>query len=321
MAGTLFGLPLSQQLDLNGKPLIGAKLFLYEAGTLTPVISYFDTGRTSAQTWPLVTDSNGRIPVFWLNDGTYRARLTDADGVELFNIDAVLALGPSDGSGGGGGTGVDPTSVLETGALKWKYSTGALSGWVRLNGRTIGSATSGAAERANDDTQALFELLWGVDANLVVSGGRGISAAADWAANKTIALPDFRGRVVGSLDDMGNTAAGRLTSTYFGTSATALGAAGGGQSHTLTLGEIPLHDHGGNTGTDSPDHSHNTTTLTTVGQSTPGGNFSIITIAGTTNTSSGGASARHAHSITAQGGGAAHSIVPPMILVTTYIKL
>lgn len=38
---------------------------------------------------------------------------------------------------------------------------------------------------------------------------------------------------------MGGSAASRLTSTYFGTSATALGAAGGGESQTLTLAQLP----------------------------------------------------------------------------------
>jgi microcystin-dependent protein len=53
----------------------------------------------------------------------------------------------------------------------------------------------------------------------------------------TFNLPDLRGRVIAGKDDMGGSAASRLTSTYFGTSAAALGAAGGSQSHTLTAGE------------------------------------------------------------------------------------
>jgi len=60
------------------------------------------------------------------------------------------------------------------------YGTGVRSGFVRANGRTIGSATSGATERANADAQALFEYLWNTDANLAVSTGRGASSNADW---------------------------------------------------------------------------------------------------------------------------------------------
>lgn len=55
----------------------------------------------------------------------------------------------------------------------------------------------------------------------------------------TFNVPDLRGRVVAGKDDMGGAAASRLTSTYLGTSAAALGATGGSQSHALTLGELP----------------------------------------------------------------------------------
>jgi microcystin-dependent protein len=122
--------------------------------------------------------------------------------------------------------------------MKARYGTGTLSGFVRANGRTIGSATSGATERANADTQALFEYLWGADANLTVSGGRGASANADWAANKTIALPDLRGRVIAGLDDMGNTSAGRLSGVISGGS-TSLGNVGGAQTNTVAQSNLP----------------------------------------------------------------------------------
>lgn len=55
----------------------------------------------------------------------------------------------------------------------------------------------------------------------------------------TFNLPDCRGRVIAGKDDMGGSAASRLTSTYFGTSAAALGAVGGSQSHTLTEAQLP----------------------------------------------------------------------------------
>lgn len=55
----------------------------------------------------------------------------------------------------------------------------------------------------------------------------------------TFNIPDCRGRIIAGKDDMGGSAASRLTSSYFGASAAALGATGGAQSHTLTLGELP----------------------------------------------------------------------------------
>jgi hypothetical protein len=58
-------------------------------------------------------------------------------------------------------------------------------------------------------------------------------------------LPDFRGRAIAGLDDMGNAAAGRLTATYFGTAATVLGAAGGSQSSTLITLNLPPYSPAG----------------------------------------------------------------------------
>lgn len=241
-AGTI-NYSLSQQFDSLGKPLNGCKLYLYAAGTTTPQFAYQDAALTIAHPWPLVCDSAGRLPQFYLADGTIKIRLTSSTGVNqgyggAGTIDGITVIGASSGSGSG--TVVDPTTLLQTGALQPFYGTGARTGFVRANGRTIGSATSGASERANSDCQELFEHLWTEDANLSVSTGRGASAAADWSANKTIALPDWRGRALGFLDDMGNSAAGRLTATYFGTAATALGAASTGlESRTIQTSWLP----------------------------------------------------------------------------------
>jgi hypothetical protein len=87
---------------------------------------------------------------------------------------------------------------------------------VRLNGRTIGNASSGGTELADASAQSLFNFLWGVDPTLVVApGGRGVSAAADWAANKTLALPDGRSRLLGMLGGMGGADAGFWANAVF----------------------------------------------------------------------------------------------------------
>jgi microcystin-dependent protein len=237
MAGSI-SLSMSQQFDEYGKPLAGGLLYTIEAGTTsTPQNAYRDSALTIAHPNPITLDSAGRVPQFYLADGSIKIRLTDSAGVQQLVADNVLVVGPSSGSGGGGS--VDATTVLATGDLKVKYGTGTLSGFVRANGRTIGSATSGATERANADTQALFEYLWGADANLTVSGGRGASANADWTANKTLTLPDFRGRVIAGLDDMGNSAAGRLSASLSGVNGLTLGAAGGVQNQSISQSQLP----------------------------------------------------------------------------------
>jgi microcystin-dependent protein len=240
-AGTVPGFSLVPQFDLTGKVAPGCKLYVIQAGTVaTPQTPYQDTALTLPQPNPMTCDAGGRLPQWFVADGSIKLRLTTSAGTAIYTGDNLLVIGPSSGGGGGGGT-VDPTTISATGDLKVAYGTSVLSGWVRANGRTIGSATSGATERANADCQALFEYLWGADANLSVSGGRGASASADWAANKTIALPDLRGRVIAGLDSMGSSAAGRIGSGSgsFTTGNNTLGSTGGAEVHTLVTANLP----------------------------------------------------------------------------------
>jgi microcystin-dependent protein len=120
-----------------------------------------------------------------------------------------------------------------TGDVKLTMRTSAPAGWVMCNDGTIGSATSGATTRANADTEALFLLLWTnvADAQAPVSGGRGVSAAADWAASKTIGLTKMLGRALA------------VAGSGAGLTARALGLAVGAETHVLGVTEMPAHMH------------------------------------------------------------------------------
>lgn len=73
--------------------------------------------------------------------------------------------------------------------------------WLLCDGKTIGSATSGATARANADVQELFEFLWTTYDNTIcpiqdstgAASTRGASAAADFAANKRLSLLNWSG--------------------------------------------------------------------------------------------------------------------------------
>jgi hypothetical protein len=323
-AGTVPGFSLTPQFDLTGHVAPGCKLYIIQAGTTaTPQNAYQDSGLSILQPNPMICDAAGRLSQFFVADGVIKLRLTTSTGTQIFVGDNLLVVGAS-GGGGGGGT-VDPTTILATGDIKAAYGTGILSGFVRANGRTIGSATSGATERANADTNALFVYLWGADANLAVSGGRGASAAADWSANKTLTLPDARGRGFSGLDDMGNTAAGRLTVGYFGTAATVLGAVGGNQAQVLINANLPPYTPAGTVGSLVVDSNNFTASSSdsVSGSSQAGG--SQISVPG----SPGGTYAKlrsvgsaPAFTGSAQGGSSsAFATVQPTILATYYLKL
>lgn len=74
-------------------------------------------------------------------------------------------------------------------------------------------------------------------------------------------VPDYRGRTAAGKDDMGGTAANRLTGAKSGIDGTTLGAAGGAETHTLTTAQMPSHAHavtdpGHNHTITDPGHSH-----------------------------------------------------------------
>ncbi len=129
----------------------------------------------------------------------------------------------------------------------------------------------------------------------------------------TFNLPDLRGRSIFGLDNMGGSAAGRLTGADSGNIATptTLGSAGGEENHTLITGEMPVHNHG----VTDPGHSH-TITVNYIGEQHPGG-------AGWPNPSpSPQATSTSTTGITIQnaGGGASHNNIPPAMVMNWIIK-
>lgn len=131
---------------------------------------------------------------------------------------------------------IDPIiNGFRTGDIRTSLNSFSPYGWVPANDGTIGSATSGATTRANVDTWPLYSLLWGAvsDTYAPVSGGRGVSAFADFVANKTITLTKTLSRFIGEAG------AGA------GLTAHALGQTAGAEATSVTLiaANLPPHSH------------------------------------------------------------------------------
>lgn len=151
---------------------------------------------------------------------------------------------------GGGANWISYSTLgFTTGDVKATLKTAADPGWILMNDGSIGSASSGATTRANADTLNLYTLIWnGVSNSFApVTGGRGPSAASDFAANKAMALPAALGRAMASAG------------SGAGLTAYALGQTTGENAHTMTLSELVSHNH---TITD-PGHNHTVTAITT----------------------------------------------------------
>lgn len=70
-------------IDANGDAVSGAKLYVYEAGTTTPVTTYSDAALTSANSSPVVANSAGKFNSVYVADGNYKVDIQDADGASL----------------------------------------------------------------------------------------------------------------------------------------------------------------------------------------------------------------------------------------------
>lgn len=196
-----------------------------------------------------------------------------------------------------------------TGDVKFTLKTSE-TGWILANDGTIGNAASGGTARANADTINLFTLLWNNVSNThaPVSGGRGASAAADFAANKTIALTKMLGR---SLAVAG--AGAGLTSRV-------LGSTLGAETHTLTQAETPLKSHS-HTITD-PGHTHTqNTNRTNTGGSTKTMQVGLSTNDTDTDYFQSAATGITGTNVTGDATATAHNIMNPVSYLNVLIKL
>ena len=143
----------------------------------------------------------------------------------------------------------------------------------------------------------------------------------------TFALPDLRGRVIAGEDDMGGTAANRLTSGGAGINGIVLGATGGAETVTLTTAQMPSHTHTQNAHNHTQDaHSHQVNEIAHPWAGQTGSGFRLDVVTSTLNGGwSAVSSAQPAiSSVVATnqntGGGGAHNNTQPTIVLNYIIK-
>lgn len=193
-----------------------------------------------------------------------------------------------------------------TGDVKLTWKTTADSGWIMAGDGSIGNAASGATARANADTEALFTLMWTnvADAQAPVSSGRGASAAADFAANKTLTMPAGLGRALG------------LSGAGSGLTSRAIGLATGTETHTLTGAQsgIAQHTHTQNS------HTH------TIALDQDGAASGQVEAKGTDGNGTSGSMSTGGTAATNQNAGPttaaeAHPIMQPTLFLNAMVKL
>lgn len=82
-----------RQWDNDGRILSGGWIHFYESGTLVPKPVYSDFTLTTPLSNPVQLDAGGAADI-WLEDGAYRVRITDVDGVQIRSpIDGIKGVG------------------------------------------------------------------------------------------------------------------------------------------------------------------------------------------------------------------------------------
>ena len=233
----------SIERDNNDIRAGGAKAEFFVGGTTTPLVVYQDHDEATPHDNPVLATASGRWPLVFIPFITsYDVKVTTSTGTQLYYYTEIPNPNPVTAAE----ETVDATQLIQTGDVIWSPKAGTRTGFVRLNGRTIGNASSGASERANDDTENLFTFLWNnlTNTQAAVSSGRGSSASADFAANKTIALLDGRGRTLNGLADMGNSDSSAYSGVSFsnGDGITA-GSLVGNNTTSLSETHLAAHTH------------------------------------------------------------------------------
>lgn len=171
-------------------------------------------------------------------------------------------------------TGVSDTTQLRTGA---NIEANCLPPGVTVVSVTSNTVTMSTNATASAATTARF-FVWG--------NGNG---------STSFNLPDMRGRVIAGRDNMNaptTAAAGRLTTSVFGTNPDATGATGGQQSVSLILPNLPLYTPTGRIAITDPGHTHTYNAPNVVsGVGGGGGTFVNGIVGGTTASSATGVTA------------------------------
>lgn len=339
-----------QFLDSNGKPLVGGKVYFKIPATDALKTTWQDAAETIPNANPVILDSAGRA-IIW-GFGSYRQQVYDRNSNLIWDV----VTSSAGSGGGGGGTVVGDASYVGT-ILPWSSlvlptnylfafgqeisrltypeyfaaitsiqavsctsSSPTLSGLTDTTQIPIGAPVEASCIAAGATVLSKTSSTITVSVNATVSTSA-LATIFPWGngdGSTTFNVQDLRGRTLAGRDNMGGTAASRLTTTYFA-NANAIGAAGGSQSHLLTALETPVLT--STSVVTDPGHNHTyANSQNAAGVSAGAGSAVYQTPQITSNTSTSTTGVTVA-TTTNVGGGASHSIVQPTITINYIVKV
>lgn len=213
--------PKAQFFTAEGQPLVGGMVYTYAAGTTTPLATYTDSSGISANPNPIILDGRGECSIWFSPTATYKIKLTDSNGVEIYVVDNIT-------SGGYVSNGSIVNSSIANGTISNATITGGTIASTLIDSTIIGSVTP---------TTATFTTFSGAWASLP-AGTRMlfVQTAAPTGWTKVVTDDNKALRVVSGT-------AGTGGSVPFTTAFTSQAINGTVGDTTLDITQIPSHTH------------------------------------------------------------------------------
>ena len=150
--------------DAVGAPLVGGKLYTYDAGTSTPRPTYADAAGAVPNTNPVVLDARGEATVFW--SGAYKVVLKAADDSTIWTVDGVQSSDPQ-------GAGAAAAQALRDDLASTAASKGA----------SLVAVRDASAKFASTNVEAALEEVVGMIEATRAPGSRQIFSPWDYGAS------------------------------------------------------------------------------------------------------------------------------------------
>lgn len=227
--------PKAQFFAADGSPLVGGRVYTYNAGTTTPLATYTSVNG-GANSNPILLDSRGECNLWFLPNALYKIKLTDSEGVEIYTVDNIassnyISNGAIVGSSIANST-MTNSLVSSSNISSSNISGGTIAGAAVSNG-TINNTVIGGTAPA----EATFTTFSGSWASLP-AGTRMlfVQTAAPTGWTKSTSDDNKALRIVSGTAGSGGTVA-------FTTAFTSQAINGTVGATTLTEAQIPSHTH------------------------------------------------------------------------------